>query len=482
MFVSPSVYEGTRKSGGCITRPASTLSERIAPLDIDINDIDINNPGAGVYADLYRKCVPIPGDTSRHRHQTTCLVHGDAAPQQGNPNSPRDIRVRQSAAKSSQSQSLLPPPLGHHHDDACARQRRRADDVFSKGDGGSSFLLAEQDANCNGIQRLGGYRAGCHVCTTNSPSTYAVPKYYRNQTTYDAGYGNSVCKESLQTTEQIYHAVAAMPSLAPRDFDETGVTFGSEPRVHLNETQTPDYGQASRVEIPQKQDDINGNAIRGSYHDFDAALNYSMGNSFSGRTTTVDRNIFNADTSGCIPMVAAGAFESMNLSSNTSTKQFPKNIIFPLNACAPNSDWRHSMGDASSATGDVTREAPIVEVIEQSLVDKTSFGTRKRDTDRQYVRRRRRHRGRITHVKEHEDGAARAVSSDASMTSRSTADSADLTWLNLLVKRPNSPPLHSPPESDIAGLAPYQPPLAPQLAAGKLQSEVGFTARNMVEA
>ena len=462
------VCEGNRESGGYTTRPTSTLSERLAPLDIDINDIDGDNPGAGVYADLYRKCPPIPGDTSRHRHQTTCLVHGDAAaPQQGDPNSPRDGCFRRSAAKSSQSQSLLPSPLGHHHDDACARHRRSADDVFSKGDGGSSFLLAEQDSNWRGVQNMGEDRAGCHVCPTNS---YAVPMNYHNQMTADIGYA---CKKSQQTIEQRCHDIVAMPSLASRDFDEMNGAFGSDQRVHLNEItyarQTPEYSHASRVAMPQQRDDINGNSVRGSYHDFGTALNYSMGNSFSGRSP-VDGNTCKADTSDCVPII-----ESVNPSSNTYIPLCPQSFRPPLNPYAPNSDWRHSMGDARSVTGDVARQAPDASggVTGQSMVDETSFGARKRDMDIPYVRRRRRQRGRITHVKEHEDSAARAVPSDASMTSRSTTDSADLTWLNRLVKRPSSPPLHSPPESDVAGLAPYQPPLAPQLAACKLQSEVG---------
>ena len=465
MHVTHLVCEGNRESGGFITRPTSTLSERLAPLDIDINDIDGDNPGAGVYADLYRKCPPIPGDSSRHRHQTTCLVHGDAAPQQGNPESPRDGCFRRSAAKSSQSQSLLPPPLGHHHDDVCARHRRCADDVFSKGDGGSSFLLAEQDSNWCGVQNLGGHHAGCHVCPTNS---YAVPMNYHNQTTADVGYA---CKKSQQPTEQRCHDIVAMPPLASRVFEEMNGAFASEQPVHLNEItyarQTPDYGHASGVSIPQQRNDINGNSIRGSYHDFGTAFNYSMGNSFSGRSPD------------CVPII-----ESVNPPSNTYIPPCPQSFRSPLKAYAPNSDWRHSMGDASSVTGELARQAPDASggVTGQSMVDETSFGTRKRDTDRLYVQRRRRQRGRITHVKEHEDSAARAVPSDASMTSRSTEDSADLTWLNRLVKRPTSPPLHSPPESDVAGLAPYQPPLAPQLAAGKLQSEVGITARNMVAA
>ena len=485
------MFEGTREARLHFTpipRPVSTLSERIAPLEVDINDIDMNDPSAGVYADLYQKCSPISADISRHRHQTTCLVHGDAASLRGYPHSPHGHCSLRTTAKSSQSQPVLQPRRGHHHDVSCARHSRSADDEFEKGEGGSSLVLAEEDLSWCGDPRRGGDYIRCHRpiygegCSTIIPPDYRLP------------YEQAARKHSPQTlhsiSERSYYDMTGRPQSKSRVVEESNIASASGHIDHLSEINirgehciydlcthsmylhaTPDCGHTPRVAVPPQRDDINGNAIMERCKDYEAAFNYYVDNSDGGRSS--DRDTFHAEVTSCVPVTAARPREGRLPIADT----FHSHCQDTSNAHQPNtiSAWRHPRGDASSPADDDSRlrSSRRPGVTGTCCVDEASHD---RHARRRHIHRRRYSRTGTLHVDDTENCPCELAQSDGSATSGSAGDSVDLTTVNFPMKPPTSPPT-SPLESDhLPGPVPRPPPLSPALDISTLETEVAITS------
>ena len=491
---TPTVFDAPRQTAGQFTpipRPSSTLSERIAPLDIDINDIDVNNPSAGVYADLYQKCSPISAAFSRHRHQTSCLVHGDTAPLRGNQHAPHGLRT---AAKSSKSQPVLQPLLGHHHDDNCARHRRCAGDVLEKGEGESSGVLAQEDLCWRGDSRRVVDPGGCHwplfgdSCTAIIQHNCRIP-HEQTARKYSSQTGPS-------SLEQNRYGLPSWPPLKTGVTESSNLSAVCEQRRHLGEinesgehnrydldTQckhlqpTADCANVSRFEIPHRGNDMDGNAIIERCRDYETRFSYYVDDSDNGGSP--DESTYNSAATSCVPVTATGPLE---------VRIPPPDTFFPPCHSAPvtlntfqqcnTSAWRNQRGDASSLADDDARLMTSLNLGASAhfRIDEASYDRHERHKHRRHIRRRRCRREEI--VADRDIRAADPAPSDASATSGSAADLTDLTWVEQPVKPPTSPPPPlSPPVPDIPQRPPPPQPPSPQLDVAKLETEVIVTSR-----